>query len=250
MKSIKQKLLIEENRQSTHKTWLMRLSGFNVENSVAGQFVNIEIPGKYLRRPISVHQHFKNEKELVLLYDVVGDGTRLLSNMQPGEILDVLVGLGNGFSIPEEIENPILLGGGIGSAPLFQLAVDLVCEGKKPVAIFGFNTKDDFIPELKGLQNLGITTYIATVDGSLGTRGFVTDVIVENNLKYDYFYACGPIPMLKSVSNLPAKGQISLESRMGCGFGVCMCCSIETKNGAKRICKEGPVFLKDEIIWK
>lgn len=250
MININQKLRVEENRQLTYKTWLMRLSGYYVENPTAGQFVNVAIPGKYLRRPISVHQHFNKEGELFLLYDVAGEGTRELSQIKPGITLDILVGLGNGFSIPNNIEHPLLLGGGIGSAPLYQLALDLVYAGKKPVVVFGFNTKEDVIPGLEGLINEGITTYFVTVDGSLGDKGFVTDVIRERNIKYDYFYACGPMPMLKALSGLPGEGELSLECRMGCGFGACVCCSLETKNGVKRICKEGPVFKKDEVIWK
>ena len=250
MKNIIAKVRIEENRQLNHKTWLLRLSGYNPENPIAGQFVEISIPGKFLRRPISVHRYYKDSKDLYLMYDVVGEGTRILSIMRPGENLNLLESLGNGFSIPDNISNPVLLGGGIGVAPLYQLALDLVYAGKKPVVILGFNTKEDLIEEMLELRLDGIPVYVATVDGSYGTKGFVTDVITDKNIYYDYFYACGPLPMLKSVSTLPKDGELSLESRMGCGFGICMCCSIETKDGTKRICKEGPVFRKEELIWK
>lgn len=250
MKNIRHKFKIVKNIPVSEKTWFMSLQGDVSEIKRAGQFVNIEIPGKYLRRPISVHRYYPESNILELLYDVVGQGTRELSEMKGGEILDVLVGLGNGFSITDEINNPILLGGGIGCAPLFQLAVDLVYAGKKPQVVLGFNTSKDIVPLIDNLKNIGIPVYIATVDGSLGTKGFVTDTMRENNIQYDYFYACGPMPMLRSLSKLPVDGELSLESRMGCGFGACMCCSVPVVAGYKRICKEGPVFKKDEIIWK
>lgn len=250
MNNIRQSLKIEENRQLTYKSWKMILSGCSVKNPVPGQFVNIEIPGKYLRRPISVHWYSISESRLQIIYDTVGEGTRSLAEMKPGDCLDVLVGLGNGFSIPDNINRPVILGGGIGVAPLSQLAVALKEAGKKPVVIFCYNTKNDVIPGLNIPEELGIPIHIATVDGSEGIKGFFSDVIDKENLQFDYFYACGPTPMLKAVSNLPVPGQISMECRMGCGFGACMCCSLETKNGARRICKDGPVFLKEDVIWK
>lgn len=250
MKSISHKLTIIANTRLTTKTRLLRLKGDISDITVPGQFVNISIPGKYLRRPISVHRYFSNEGNLELLYDVAGEGTKKLSEMTPGMTLDVLVGLGNGFSIPEDIHNPVLLGGGIGCAPLFQLAIDLVYAGKKPNVILGFNSTNDCPSIVWDLAKQGIPVHIATIDGSEGTKGFVTDVFREKNINFDYFYACGPMPMLRAVSSLPTDGELSLESRMGCGFGICMCCSLETKNGAKRICKEGPVFKKEDLIWK
>ncbi|MCH5223988.1 MAG: dihydroorotate dehydrogenase electron transfer subunit [Muribaculaceae bacterium] len=250
MKSIRQTLTIKENRQVTDKTWYMRLAGDVSAITAPGQFVNLQIPGKYLRRPISVHQAIAGAKEISILYDVAGEGTEILTKLGEGRKLDVLVGLGNGFSIPEEIEHPLLLGGGIGCAPLLQLGIDLLMAGKKPVAIFGFNTKKDIIPIYKRMSEIGIPSYIATVDGSAGTKGFVTDAIAEKNIQYDYFYGCGPTPMLKALCELPTPGQLSLECRMGCGFGVCMCCSLETAGGVKRICKDGPVFDKEDLIWK
>lgn len=250
MRDIRKFLKIEENRQLSSRTWLLRLKGDIAEITNAGQFVNIAIPGKYLRRPISVNRYFTREHELCLLYNVAGEGTRILSEMSPGEELDVLVGLGNGFSIPEDIERPVLLGGGIGAAPLLQLAYQLMENGKLPRVIIGYNTKDESWGMEDELERIGIPVDIATVDGSKGTKGFVTDVISQKHIEFDYFYACGPMPMLKAVSALPTPGELSLECRMGCGFGACMCCSMETKSGSKRICKEGPVFKKEELIWK
>ena len=242
--------MIEENRQLSSRTWILRLKGDVSSFSNAGQFVNIAIPGKYLRRPVSVNRFFVRENELHLLYNIAGEGTEILSQMKPGLELDLLVGLGNGFSIPVSIECPILLGGGLGAAPLQQLALDLIENGKIPQVVLGFNNKAENWGMDRELQNIGISCYVATMDGSQGTLGFVTDVIREKGLQFDYFYACGPMPMLKAVSSLPTDGELSLECRMGCGFGACMCCSLETKNGAKRICKDGPVFKKEELIWK
>lgn len=250
MRDIRKTFVIEENRQVSPRTRFIRLRGDVDALGAPGQFVNISIPGKYLRRPVSVNRFFRKENELHLLYNVVGEGTEILSEMQPGSQLDILVGLGNGFSIPGNISHPLLLGGGIGAAPLLQLAYELVANGKKPVAVIGYNTEADSFGIEKELRDMGVASYVATVDGSVGTRGFVTDVIREKGLTFDYFYACGPMPMLRAVSALPVEGELSLECRMGCGFGACMCCSLETVDGAKRICKDGPVFKKSELIWK
>lgn len=249
-RDIKKTFIIEENRQVSSKTWLIRLKGDVSEISSAGQFVNIAIPGKFLRRPISVTRYYSREKALYLLYNVVGDGTEILSRMKPGQELDLLIGLGNGFSLPEGILHPVLLGGGIGAAPLLQLAYDLMANGVKPQVVIGYNTAKDSFGIEKDLREMGIVAYVATIDGTAGTKGYVTDVLTEKKIKYDYFYACGPMPMLKALSALEVDGEMSLECRMGCGFGVCMCCSLETTSGAKRICKEGPVFKKSELIWK
>lgn len=247
--NIQQNFDILANFPITHKTWVMMLEGDTGSFHVPGQFVNIALPGKYLRRPISVCDY--SENSLTLLYDVVGEGTRQMSRMRPEEKLDILVGLGNGFSIPENISNPLLLGGGIGCAPLVNLAKELKKGGKNPTVILGFNNSEDCdrIPEF--FRTHDIEPVIATVDGSIGTKGFVTDAIRELNINGDYFYACGPMPMLKAISNtLEIDGELSIESRMGCGFGICMCCSVETTDGAKRICKDGPVFRKEELRWK
>ena len=250
MKDIRKFFSIIENRQLSSRTWLLRLKGDVSDFSSSGQFVNIAVPGKFLRRPISVNRYLTHEKELHLLYNIAGEGTEILSELEPGKDLDLLVGLGNGFSIPKDIKHPLLLGGGIGSAPLMQLAYNLVEAGKMPQVVLGFNNAGELWGMEKELQLLGIATYIATMDGSVGTKGFVTDAIKENKLSFDYFYACGPLPMLKTVSSLPTEGELSLECRMGCGFGACMCCSLETADGNKRICKDGPVFKKSELIWK
>ena len=250
MREIRKFFTIEENKPLNAKTWALRLKGDISEISASGQFVNIAIPNKFLRRPISVSRYYTKERDLYLLYNVVGEGTLILSGMKPGQELDLLVGLGNGFSIPEDILHPVLLGGGIGAAPLFQLAYDLMLNGIKPQVVLGYNSAKDSWGMEKDLREIGITCYVATVDGSLGTKGFVTDVIKEKNISFDYFYACGPLPMLKALMELPTEGELSLECRMGCGFGACMCCSLETLKGAKRICKDGPVFKKSELLWK
>ena len=263
MKDIRKFLRIEENRKVSDRTFFLRLREPERESNLvdnlcdtdlplwenfrAGQFVNIAIPGKYLRRPISVSRYFPKEGEIHLYYNIAGEGTRELSEMKPGDTLDILLDLGNGFSIPEGIKKPLLLGGGIGAAPLFQLAYDLIESGVKPRVVLGYNTSGESWGMEKDLQESGIAAFIATVDGSEGTKGFVTDVIREKALDFDYFYACGPMPMLKALMNLPTEGELSLECRMGCGFGACMCCSMETANGPRRICKEGPVFKKSEL---
>lgn len=250
MDDIRRNFIIEENRQLSSRTWLLRLKGDVKEISAPGQFVNLAIPGKYLRRPISINRYFPKEQTLHLLYNIAGEGTEILSQLKPGNELDILVGLGNGFSIPSDIRCPLLLGGGIGAAPLHQLAYDLISNGKMPQVILGYNTSEESWGIERELSEIGVPAYVATIDGSLGIKGFVTDVIREKNIQFDYFYACGPLPMLKALSSLPVDGELSLECRMGCGFGACMCCSLETNNGNKRICKDGPVFKKNELIWK
>ena len=250
IRDIKKKFVIEQNKQLSQRTWFIRLKGDVDELTAPGQFVNISIPGKFLRRPISVSRYFTRERGLHLLYNVAGEGTMILSEMKPGTELDLLIGLGNGFSLPENMRRPILLGGGIGAAPLLQLGYDLMANGIKPQVVIGYNNVKDSFGIEKEFRDMGITAYIATIDGSAGTKGFVTDVISEKKLTFDYFYACGPTPMLKSISNLYPDGELSLECRMGCGFGACMCCSLETTKGAKRICMDGPVFKNSELIWK
>ena len=236
------------NEQLTHKTWRMRLSGDTSEITRAGQFVNLLIEGKYLRRPISVCDY--REEELVLLYDVVGAGTKEMAAMKHGTKINTLTGLGNGFNEGLDVERPILLGGGIGCAPLLNLARKLQDRGIEPTVILGFNTAAD-VAMKEDFRELGLEAIVCTVDGSEGVKGFVTDAIKDLPFQPDYFYACGPMPMLRAVcTSLSFPGEVSLESRMGCGFGACMCCSLQTKDSAKRICKDGPVFIKDELIWK
>lgn len=239
------------NRRLTHKTRVMTLSGDTGAISGPGQFVNVAVPGKYLRRPISICDYSHERGEIVLLYDVVGDGTKIMSEMKPGDSVDMLNGLGRGFFTNVECERPLLLGGGIGCAPLLNLARNLNLQGKKPVAILGYNTAADSFGMDKWFEEIGVEAYIASVDGSVGTKGFVTDVIREKNLNGDYFYGCGPLPMLRAIClGLDLPGEVSMEARMGCGFGACMCCSLKTTVGSQRICKEGPVFKKEELIWK
>lgn len=240
---------VRTNERVSPKTMRMVLEGDTQYLTAAGQFVNVEVEGKFLRRPISVCDY--DESTITLLYDVVGEGTKAMSAWREGREVDLLTGLGNGFSEQKECRKPLLLGGGIGCAPLYNLAKKLLARGIQPVVVLGFNSKSDVVSR-DMFESLGVATYVATVDGSEGTRGFVTDVVREKSLSdCDYFYACGPLPMLRAVcGGLEMSGEVSLDERMACGFGVCMCCSIETKSGAKRICKEGPVFPKEELIWK
>lgn len=247
-KEIRGVFRVASNDRIARHTWRMRLEGDTSLFSAPGQFVNVAIEGKYLRRPISVSDY--GEGWLSLVYDVVGDGTHQMSQWTAGASVDLLVALGNGFDPDAQCQRPVLLGGGVGNAPLLGLAKTLVAAGKRPVVVMGFNTAED-VTLLSDLEALGIESYIATVDGSAGTKGFVTDAINAHDLKFDYFYACGPTPMLKAVcSCLDVPGEVSLESRMGCGFGACVCCSVMTRDGSKRICKDGPVFGKEELIWK
>ena len=210
----------------------------------AGQFVNIKLDGLYLRRPISVCD-YENDT-LTIVYKVVGKGTEQMSQMTSGS-LDVLTGLGNGYNIDNNAQNVLLLGGGVGVPPLYNLAKKLINSGKKVCVILGFNTKSEVFYENE-FKELGADVTVATADGSYGVKGFVTDAIPEN---YDYFYTCGPEPMLKAVYKFTkTSGQFSFEERMGCGFGACMGCSCKTLTGYKRICKDGPVLEKEEILWE
>lgn len=239
---------IISNERVAQKTWRMVLKGDTSAFTTPGQFANIALAGKYLRRPISVCDY--DAETLTLLYDVVGEGTAQMSEMKSGEELNILTGLGNGFDITADCKRPLLVGGGIGVAPLLNLAKAMREAGKEPEVVLGFNTADDVVLE-KELTELGFRTIVTTADGSYGIKGFVTDALRGENMIYDYFYACGPLPMMRALCNeLPISGQLSLDERMACGFGICMCCSLETRNCAKRICKDGPVFLKEELIWK
>lgn len=241
------KYTVRSNRALTAKTWLMVLEGDTQYITSAGEFVNVAIEGKYLRRPISVCDY--DQQTITLLYDVVGEGTKAMSQMGEGYVVDLLTGLGNGFDEQKQTSAPLLLGGGVGCAPLYNLAKKLLARGIVPTVVLGFNRADEVVLA-EEFTALGAKTYVATVDGSMGTKGFVTDAIREQNIVADYFYACGPMPMLKAVCRgVECAGQVSLDERMACGFGVCMCCSVQTTSGAKRICKEGPVFEKEELIW-
>ena len=238
---------LEHARQLTEDTYELVLSGDTSAITAPGQFVNIELPGKFLRRPISICNW--TEDALMLLVKVVGEGTRELARCVPGTELDVLSGLGNGFDMNLAGKHAVLAGGGIGIAPLYGLAQRMLERGQNPTVALGFRTgKDAFY--LEEFAALGCRLLIATEDGSLGVKGFVTDCI-KAVPECDYVLSCGPLPMLKAVHSLPQlrDGQFSFEARMGCGFGACMGCSCRTKYGTKRICKDGPVLQKEEILW-
>jgi len=237
---------IVSHEQLTATVFRMVLAGDTSAITATGQFVNVQLVGKYLRRPISVCDW--DDKTLTLVYKVVGLGTEQMSKMQPGEKLDILTGLGNGYNLEAGFEKPLLVGGGVGVPPLYALCKALCKKGVKPVAILGFNKKEEIFLQ-EDFEALGVETIVATADGSYGVKGFVTDAIktVEH---YDYFFSCGPEPMLKALSNaVECSGQLSFEERMACGFGACMGCSCKTKYGNKRICKDGPVLVKEEVIW-
>ena len=236
---------IVENVALTKDVYKMVLSGDTSAITSSGQFVNILLDGLYLRRPISVCDC--EGTNLTLLYKVVGKGTEQMSKMKDGK-LDVLTGLGNGYDLSKSGEKPLLIGGGVGVPPLYMLAKKLVKEGKDVSVILGFNTKDEIFYE-EEFKALGVNVYVTTVDGSYGIKGFVTEAMKE--IDYTYFYTCGPEPMLKAIySASTTSGQFSFEERMGCGFGACMGCSCKTITGYKRICKEGPVLAKEDILWE
>ena len=236
---------ITENVALTKTVYRMRLSGDTSDITVSGQFVNILLDGFYLRRPISVCD--RENGLLTIVYKVVGKGTEKMSAMKVGEVLDVLTGLGNGYDLSEAGEAPLLIGGGVGVPPMYLLAKDLIAAGKSVSVILGFNTKDEIFYE-EEFRALGAKVLVTTVDGSYGIKGFVTDAMKDMN--YSYFYTCGPEPMLKAIWKASVTGgQFSFEERMGCGFGACMGCSCKTLTGNKRICKEGPVMRKEEILW-
>jgi len=237
---------IIENTPLTATVLRMRLRGDTSDITAAGQFVNVQLEGKYLRRPISVCDC--EGDVLTLVYKVVGHGTAQMRDMQVGETLDVLTGLGNGYDLTLAGERPLLLGGGVGVPPLYLLARRLIAEGKKVTVILGFNTADEVFYE-EEFKALGATVIVATADGTRGVKGFVTDGM--QGVDYTHFYTCGPEPMLKAVYKATATdGQFSFEERMGCGFGACMGCSCKTVTGYKRICKEGPVMRKGDILWE
>lgn len=237
---------IISNRELAPNTFEMVLAGDCSAITAPGQFVNIQLDGFFLRRPISVCDCINNR--LTIIYKVVGRGTKAMSALKRGEKLDVLTGLGNGYSLDNSGDRPLLIGGGAGVPPMYWLAKHLLAKGVKPVAILGFNKSDEqfYVEEFKAL---GLETIICTADGSVGVKGFVTDGMKAAG-NYTYTFACGPEPMLKAVYNLSeTDGQYSFEERMGCGFGACMGCSCKTKYGSKRICKDGPVLTKEEIVW-
>ena len=237
---------IKENKALTSSVYKMLLVGDTSDITNCGQFVNIQIYGLFLRRPISVCDC--EGDTLTLIYKVVGKGTEQMKDMKPGDKLDILTGLGNGYDTSLSGDTPLLLGGGVGVPPLYMLCKKLIAEGKKPSVILGFNTKDEVFCKDE-FEKLGVKVTVTTVDGSEGIKGFVTDAM--KNEDYSYFFTCGPEPMLKAIYKASStEGQFSFEERMGCGFGACMGCSCKTITGYKRICKEGPVMKKEEILWQ
>ncbi len=237
---------IKENRPLTQDVYLMRLEGDTSEITTPGQFVNIKLDGLYLRRPISVND--VEENILTIIYKVVGKGTEQMKDMNSGT-LDILTGLGNGYDTSLSGNNVLLVGGGVGVPPLYMLAKKLLAEKKNVSVILGFNTESEVFFE-EEFKSLGCDVTVTTVDGSRGVKGFVTNAL-DKYSDATYFYTCGPEPMLKALYNATTvAGQFSFEERMGCGFGACMGCSCKTLYGNKRICKDGPVLRKEEIIWE
>ena len=237
--------VITENRKIAKNTYLMVLKGDTGNITASGQFINIKLEGLYLRRPISVCDC--DNETVTIIYKVVGVGTEAMAKMPAGEKLDVLTGLGNGYDLSKSGDIPLLLGGGAGVPPMYMLCRQLVGQGKKVSVVLGFNSEDEvfFVNEFK---DLGAEVTVCTADGSVGVKGFVTDAMKD--IEYTYFYTCGPEPMLKAIDKVAVtSGQLSFEERMGCGFGACMGCSCKTKYGNKRICKDGPVLEREEIIW-
>ena len=234
-----------ENKEIASNTYLSVLEGDTSDITASGQFVNIKLDGLYLRRPISVCN--VEGDRLTIIYKAVGVGTEKMASTPVGAEWLVLTGLGNGYDLTKSGDAPLLIGGGAGVPPMYYLARLLVKEGKKPTVILGFGKKDEVFYKEK-FEELGLAVFVTTVDGSEGIRGFVTDAM--NGLDYTYFYTCGPEPMLKAVyDKTETGGQFSFEERMGCGFGACMGCTCKTKYGNKRICRDGPVLEKEEIIW-
>lgn len=236
---------ITDNKKIAEKTYFMSLEGDTSAITKPGQFINIKLDGFFLRRPISVCD-CENGK-LSIIYKVVGNGTKEMSELPVGAELDILSGLGNGYDTSKSGDCPVLIGGGVGVPPMYLLCKKLVSEGKKATVILGFNSEKEVfgVDEFKAT---GAEVYVTTADGSVGTKGFVTDVL--KNLDYTYFYTCGPMPMFKAIESIAkTSGQYSFEERMGCGFGACMGCTCKTKYGNKRICKDGPVLEREEIVW-
>ena len=233
------------NEALTASVYRMTLAGDTASITAPGQFVNIRLTGKFLRRPISVCDCAPGK--LTIVYKVVGHGTAQLAAMAPGETLDILTGLGNGYDLSLTGAAPVLIGGGVGVPPMYWLAKQLLAQGKPVQVILGFNTKDEIFFE-EEFKALGCDVTVTTADGSYGVKGFVTDAL--KGKAYTHFCACGPEPMLKALYRATnTSGQMSFEERMGCGFGACMGCSCKTLTGNKRICKDGPVMKKEEILW-
>ena len=238
-------LKVEKNEKIAKDVYEMTLSGDVSAVTAPGQFLNLKIDGFFLRRPISVCD--RTECGVTLVYKTVGDGTRALAALAPGAAVDALCGLGNGYRPDRSGDSPLLIGGGVGTPPLYWLCRELIGAGREPTVALGFNTADEVILEDR-FRALGARTVVATVDGSRGVKGFVTGAI--SNIKCSYFYACGPLPMLKAVYGaVEADGEFSFEERMGCGFGACIGCSVMTRSGPVRVCREGPVLRKGDLLW-
>ncbi len=236
---------IKSNKKLTDNIFEMVLIGDTSSITAPGQFINIKLDGFYLRRPISICDY--DDSTITIIYKVVGEGTEVMSKMNEGEKLDVLCGLGNGFDTLKSLDKPVLIGGGVGVPPMYNLCKKLIKEGKRVTVILGFNKKEEIFYEDE-FKKLGADVKVTTVDGSYGIKGFVTDALKDTD--YSYFFTCGPMPMFKAIeSTATTSGQYSFEERMGCGFGACMGCSCKTKYGNKRICKDGPVLTREEIIW-
>ena len=236
---------IVSNVKLAKNVYKMVIAGDTSAITASGQFVNLKLNGLFLRRPISICDY--DDNTITLIYKVVGEGTEQMAAMQAGERVDVLVGLGNGYNIDKCGEKALLIGGGVGVPPLYNLCKKLLAAGKTVTVVLGFNTKEEIFLE-DDFQHLGATVKVATADGSYGVKGFVTDAMKD--VAYDYFFTCGPMPMFKAIeATANTSGQYSFEERMGCGFGACMGCSCKTKYGNKRICKDGPVLEREEIVW-
>ena len=237
---------IVSNEPIARDVYKMVLAGDTSAITAPGQFINLQLDGFYLRRPISVCDY--DDDSVTLLYKVVGGGTEAMSEMKSGDKVDALTGLGNGFNTAKSGDKPLLIGGGVGVPPMVNLCKVLLAEGKKPTVILGFNSAADVFYEAE-CQALCVDAVVTTTDGSYGMKGFVTDAM--KGLTYSYFYTCGPEPMFRAIDKVATtSGQYSFEERMGCGFGACMGCSCKTLTGYKRICKEGPVMEKEEILWE
>lgn len=235
---------IKENVPLTDSVFKMTLEGDCSDITAPGQFINIKLDSMYLRRPISVCD--STENSVTIIYKVVGKGTEKLSKMTDGK-LDTLIGLGNGYNTSLSGDAPLLIGGGVGVPPLYKLAKELIAQGKTVTVILGFNTASEVFYQ-EEFKALGAEVFVTTVDGTMGIKGFVTEKMKD--IDYTYFYTCGPEPMLKAIYNSSkTEGQFSFEERMGCGFGACMGCSCKTITGYKRICKDGPVLERQEILW-
>ncbi len=238
-------MTVGENRKIAKNTYFMRLDGDTTAITAPGQFINIRLDGYFLRRPISVCDC--DREGLTIIYKTVGQGTKEMSKQTAGTKLDILSGLGNGYDTSKSGQNPVLIGGGVGVPPMYMLCRRIIAEGKKATVILGFNSADEVFM-VEEFKKTGAEVLVATADGSVGTKGFVTDILKD--LDYTYFYTCGPMPMFKAIESIAkTSGQYSFEERMGCGFGACMGCTCKTKYGSKRICKDGPVLEREEIVW-